>query len=102
MEHGFHADAWQELLAAITWHDSRSSGSGRELARAVARKIAQLERFPDSAPRHPGMPPRFDVRRMGLTGWPYSMFLATVTRERRVIAFAHDKRRPGYWHDRLR
>lgn len=102
MRHGFHSEAWDELLAAVAWHDAREAGSGREFARAISRKLDQLDRFPQSAPLYVGAPKKFDVRKMSVSGWSYSLVVATVGSERLVIAVAHDKRKPGYWRDRLR
>ena len=102
MRLGFHSEAWDELLAAIAWHDAQAEGTGRELARAVAKKLDQVDRFPGSAPPYPRTPKKFDVRKVGVTGWSYSLAIATVGGNRLVIAVAHDKRKPGYWRSRVK
>jgi toxin ParE1/3/4 len=102
VRHGFHSEAWDEFVAAIAWHDAREEGTGREFARAVAKKLEQLDRFPASAPLYLGLPKRFDIRKMGVSGWPYSLVTATLGDERIVIAVSHEKRKPGYWRHRLK
>lgn len=102
MRHGFHSEAWDEFLAAVAWHDARAERAGRELARAVAKTLEQVDQFPASAPPYARMPARFDVRKIGVSGWPYALVLATVGSNRLVIAIAHDKRKPGYWKRRVK
>lgn len=36
-----------------------------------------------------------------VAGFPYSMAFVELENELRVIAIAHDKRKPGYWLTRL-
>jgi hypothetical protein len=91
-----------EFLAAVAWHDARKQGSGRNFARAVAKKLEQADRFPASAPSYLRIPKKFDVRKIGVSGWSYSLIIATVGGERLVMAVAHDKRKPGYWRARLK
>ena len=41
------------------------------------------------------------VRRARVAGFPYSVAFVELEHELRVIAIAHDKRKPGYWLKRL-
>ncbi|MCP4594404.1 MAG: hypothetical protein GY842_27045 [bacterium] len=41
------------------------------------------------------------VRRASLSRFPYALVFIELDEEIRVLAVAHDKRRPGYWLDRL-
>ncbi len=43
-----------------------------------------------------------DVRSFGLHGFPDAVITAHVAGVLVVVAFAHAKREPGHWRDRLR
>jgi hypothetical protein len=75
VRHGFHSEAWDEFLAAVAWHDAPEHGSGRDFARAVAKKLEHVARFPASAPPYARMPKKFDVRKIGVSGWSYSLVI---------------------------
>ena len=67
-------EAKQELAAAAAWYEERREGLGREL------------------PLYPRVAPELGARRAFIE-------LAEVVR---VLAIAHEKRRPGYWVGRLK
>lgn len=46
--------------------------------------------------------PRSQLQECILLGYPYSIIYHELTDEIRVVAFAHHKRRRGYWKPRLR
>jgi len=46
--------------------------------------------------------PRSPCRECGLTRLPYSIIYTETPDEIRVVAFAHHKRKRGYWKTRLR
>ena len=65
----------------------------------VAERAARL---PKSGTAVAGFHERHDVRRFSLQRFRYHVVTAIVSGERIAIAFAHMKRRPGYWADRLK
>lgn len=50
----------------------------------------------------PGVAPDLGVRRMLLHKFPYAVVYLTSGEEILVVAFAHCRRNPGYWRDRMR
>ena len=76
----------------------------REIAKPLARRfvrrtsevIAMLRMFPGS-----GSPLGRRARRFPLSPFSYDLIYVPVEGDIFLIAFAHHKRRPGYWHRRL-
>lgn len=40
------------------------------------------------------------IRRAAVRGFPYRIVYTVGAESIEVLAFAHDKRKPGYWRDR--
>lgn len=64
--------------------------------------IAEFERSIDLLRRQPalGAPWRHATRRLPLRRFPFSIVYEALADELRVIALAHQRRRPGYWRSR--
>ena len=64
--------------------------------------IAEFERALEILREHPnlGAPWRALTRRFPLRRFPYSVLYLVKGTELRVIALAHQRRRPGYWSGR--
>jgi plasmid stabilization system protein ParE len=94
----FHPQALAEYEAATNWYIERSYEGALSFAALVEDGIRGIRAMPAAWPFWPG---RTDVRRRVLRRGPYSIvFLdqpAIV-----VVALAHQRRRPGYWFQRLR
>jgi hypothetical protein len=48
-----------------------------------------------------GIDPDLGVRRVFFKRFPYSLFFIELPTRYRVLAVAHLRRRPFYWHDRI-
>lgn len=92
----FHPEASLELNEAIDYYDSRVPGLGLEFSAEVERSGAQLLDHPESSERALA-----DIRRKPLRRFPYSLFYVVEPGRVRILAVAHQKRRPGYWRGRL-
>jgi toxin ParE1/3/4 len=90
-----------ELEAAVAWYDKQADGLGLRLVLAVDGAVARIAAQPSAYPEIPGIQARVAVRRARVRGFPYSVAFVELDDELRVIAVAHDKRRPGYWLKRL-
>ena len=95
-------EAKEELTAAADWYEMRREGLGRELLAAVDATLAAVARDPGRFPAYPGADARLGVRRAGTPRFPFSIAFIDLDAAVRVIAIAHERRRPGYWRDRLR
>jgi plasmid stabilization system protein ParE len=92
-----HPEALDEALAGYAWYLERSE-------RAADAFFADLERAVELIIDRPEAWPRFlhGTRRFILTKFPYSIVYGQVGDAVVIYAFAHAKRRPGYWKARLR
>lgn len=57
--------------------------------------------WPDSAPLYRGRQRLPQIRRKGVDVFPYGIIYFVRNDELTVVAYAHAKRRPGYWRRRL-
>ncbi|MCC6874645.1 MAG: hypothetical protein IT378_10100 [Sandaracinaceae bacterium] len=67
----------------------------------VERRLERARRAPGTGRCAANAPPRLDLRWSALRRFPYSLLIGLVNGERLVVAVAHQRRRPGYWLERL-
>ncbi len=94
-------EAEDELAAALDWYDEQEPGLGAAL---LAETDAVLNGLRRGALRGTGVPSvraELSVRRVLLARFPYAVVFVDREDEVYVIAFAHQRRRPGYWRHRL-
>lgn len=90
-------EAEAELLEATAWYESKRPGLGAEFIRTVDRALARICAIPEaSAPWRKGYP----YRSHALRRYPYMIFFTVSPEQIEVFAFAHARRRPGYWTKR--
>jgi toxin ParE1/3/4 len=90
--------AVEEIHSAAVWYEARRSGLSADLLAEVEQTLELVSSRSATFPRLGGTPPDLIVRRALLDRFPYALiFLALPTGDLRVVAFAHAKRRPGYW-----
>jgi toxin ParE1/3/4 len=96
----FLAEAWQEVVEAAERYEAEVGGVGDRLYAEVDLALDRIADAPDSgAPWTHRRVPRA-VRRVPLRSFPYALFYLLEPRLL-VVAFAHTRRRPGYWARRL-
>lgn len=90
------AEAEKELIEGAGFYAQQASA---ELGHAF---IAEFERTVELLRSQPklGAPWRGASRRMPLRRFPYSVVYALFPDEIRVLAVAHQRRKPGYWKGR--
>jgi toxin ParE1/3/4 len=89
----FHPSAVLELAEAVEFYDQAARGLGDEFLREVERAIVFLDRYPDASPKVGR-----EMRRFVLPRFPYSLIYRHHGVGRtRILAVAHQKRRPRYW-----
>ena len=94
---GFHPDADAEVTDAAQYYEVRKSGLGSDLLVEVERALNQILTNPGASPRIGRR-----VRRKSLWRFPYNLLYAVYPDRIRVLACAHQKRRPFYWRKRLK
>ena len=92
----FLVEALEDLEQGLDWYAERSP-------RAASALIAVVEKATKIISAGPSVWPRFelDTRRYVFEKFPYSLIYRDAGGVVQVIAVAHDKRKPGYWHHRV-
>ncbi len=90
----FDQDARAESLAAVEYYEECQTGLGRRFCDAVEAEVDAIT----------AMPFRFRVlrtpfRRCLVPAFPYAVIFSIEPDFILIIAVAHAKRKPGYWHD---
>ncbi len=90
------SDAERELIdGAVYYAQEGSTDLGLAFIAEFERTLEVLGHYPKLGP-----PWRGETRRMPLRRFPYSVIYQLKADEIRVIALAHQSRRPGYWRGR--
>jgi plasmid stabilization system protein ParE len=88
-------EALEEALAATEWYAKRS-------ARAAQLFLDEIDRTIDRLGANPAQFPSVfrGTRQAKLRKFPWSLVFRETSDGIEVIAFAHSRRRPGYWRGR--
>lgn len=95
MKTEFHPAALQELIDAARYYESRLPGLGTDFKSEVNRSLELLSENPDI-----GAVVEAPYRRLLLDRFPFSVIYRTRESTLRILAVAHQRRRPGYWKKR--
>jgi plasmid stabilization system protein ParE len=89
----FHPTAQRELEETVDRYNTEEQGLGREFREEVQRVLELLVRFPRL-----GQPVRGSIRRAVLSRFPYQVYYRLLeSGQLRILAVAHDRRKPEYW-----
>lgn len=91
----FHEDARAEFDEATDFYGMEQTPLGLAFVGAVEQAVDHVCEYPDSCPAIRGR-----VRKARVHRFPYSVMYSVVDGQIRVLAVAHDRRRPGYWSGR--
>ena len=94
-------EAAAELGDAAVWCESQRTGLGLELIAAVDATIERIGRWSQAAPHVHGVPRELSVHKAPVGSFPCGVAYLETPDSIRILAFAHDRREPGYWHTRL-
>lgn len=85
-----------EVTEAVRWY---VSVAGLTIADAFERELHAAVRLLLRFPRL-GTPGSHATRKLRLDGFPYTLHYRLDDELIRILAFAHQSRRPGYWQGR--
>ena len=91
------AEGAEELIAAIDWYEEQEHGLGNALFDAVLESLGRIGEWPGLGQIAGRTTGGAVVRQTHVARFPYRVVYLELTDELRVLAFAHDRRRPGYW-----
>jgi toxin ParE1/3/4 len=98
----FEDEADAEYRLAGRWYEGRREHLGFEFFDAVDGTIERILDLPGSGSPVPRLPTDLPVRRMAVRRFPYHVIYLEVNDRIRILAVAHDRRKPGYWTTRLK
>jgi plasmid stabilization system protein ParE len=92
----FDGRAYSEAQKAVRWYAKRSRGVAIRFAVALEASLMKISQAPESFPVYLA-----GTRVLGVPRFPYMIIYLHSGDAIKVVAFAHAKRRPGYWRKRL-
>lgn len=92
----FHEEASAEVSEGAKYYEGRVPGLGVLFLAAVEEATEKVRSNPEAFQLVGG-----EIRHKVITRFPYSLLYVVEPDRLRVIAVAHQKRRPGYWIHRL-
>lgn len=96
-----HSEAFDEYRAAAHWYEDRREGLGDAFMDAVD---AAIESILDSTVEwgfYRGRKRTPQIYSRSVAGFPFNVIYLKLNEEILIVAYAHEKRRPGYWARRL-
>lgn len=96
-----HPEARDELQDAANWYDDEQPGLGDDFYDAIDEALQSILDWPLSAPVFPGWDDTPEVRTMAVHVFPYRVMYYVTDTSIVVLAYAHHRRKPGYWQHRL-
>lgn len=97
----YHPEALAELRADVAWYEDRGVGLGDRFEASVDYVVDAIHEWPESGEVWPGWASIPAVRSRRVAGFPYRLVYFVNDSELVVVALAHEKRRPGYWRERV-
>lgn len=97
MDLEFFEEAADEIEEDRAWYRQRSESAEAAFLHEIDHAVLQVTDAPGQWPRYLA-----GTRRYVFPTYPYSLVYFVEDDMVRVVAVAHDKRRPGYWRERLR
>jgi len=89
-------EAELELAGSVSFYEERKAGLGLEFATAVRQALKKISEAPDRWPSG-----KHGTRRYVMWRFPFIIHYVEMPDKLWVVAFAHAKRKPGYWAKRL-
>lgn len=93
----FHPDAEIEINESAFYYESKVKGLGYRFIDEVGRHSKLLSKYPEL-----GQFIEDNIRHLVFEQFPYS-FIYTIEAECIwILAVAHQHKKPGYWHERIK
>ena len=90
-----HPEALSDARAAYGWYYARNPSAAAAFLVEIDRAVEEILEAPERWPRFLHGTRRFVLRR-----YPFSVVYRLTDPTILIIAFAHGRRRPGYWRTR--
>ena len=92
----FHPEAEQEFLESVSRYEAEVPGLGERFDAEVQKASALLLEYPEIGP-----PVEGELRKLVLDRFPYYLIYSLSSETVHIVAVAHERRKPGYWFERI-
>ena len=92
----WHPDAEAEVLASFRWYYDRNPDAADAFELELDRALMLVGRNPKAWPAY-----LHQTQKIGLKHYPFNLVFRESPRGLEVIAVAHQRRKSGYWKDRI-
>jgi hypothetical protein len=89
-----------EYLDAVAFYENLRAGLGRELIDRFEEAVRAIRDDPTAWPRVDGGVGDVGLRSHRVTAFPFRIVYFASERSIHIVAYAHERRRPGYWLSR--
>ena len=96
-----HPEAVAEFDAAVRWYEDQAPGIGLTLIDRAQQARLDIADWPNAAPPFTTADDGTVIRSKAVRGYPYRVVYAVEPDVILILAYAHERREPGYWLHRL-
>ncbi|MFT4295965.1 MAG: type II toxin-antitoxin system RelE/ParE family toxin [Micropruina sp.] len=96
-----HPEAVAEFDAAVHWYEEQEAGVGLALIERARQARRDIGDWPNAAPLFATAQDGTVIRSKAVHGYPYRVIYAVEPDVIVILAYAHERREPGYWLHRL-
>ncbi|MBO0697535.1 MAG: type II toxin-antitoxin system RelE/ParE family toxin [Zavarzinella sp.] len=93
-----HPEAEEEFHADVDRYEDESDGLGAKFREAIEQAVEKIRRQPNFYPLYEDTP----FRECPVSRFPYAVYYLERDDDIWVVAFANQRRKPGYWLNRRR
>lgn len=96
-----HPEAVAEFDTAVRWYEEQEPGIGLTLIDRAQQARKDLAHWPNAAPPFTTTDDGTVIRSKAVGGYPYRIVYTVEPDTILILAYAHERREPGYWLHRL-
>ncbi|GAA4832586.1 type II toxin-antitoxin system RelE/ParE family toxin [Garicola koreensis] len=96
-----HPEAVAEFDAAVRWYETQEPGIGLALIDRAQQARDDISYWPNAAPLFTTADDGTVIRSKAIRRYPYRVIYTVEADALLILAYAHERRKPGYWHHRL-
>lgn len=96
-----HSGALADLREAAIWYEEESPGLGDDFIAAIDDALERIRQFPTLAPLYTQGEDGSPIRSKKVAVFPYRVIYCVSDNTVLILAYAHHRRSPTYWQDRL-
>ena len=93
-----HPEAEAEFHHEVDYHEGKTEGAGDSFRIAAEAAIEKIRGQPNFYPRYEDT----DCRECPVRGFPHAIYYVEIDDYIWVLAFAQQRKKPGYWKRRLK